>query len=72
MFPAFILAASAIKGVAPSVGIARVGVISIGAYFVGPSVVGLLSDAVTLPYAMMYPALALVLAGYLGKVFKNP
>ena len=71
MFPAFILAASAIKGVAPSIGIARVGVISIGAYFVGPTLVGVLSDALTLPYAMMYPALALVLAGYLGKVFKN-
>ena len=65
------LGAAAIKGIAPSIGIARVGVISIGAYFIGPSLVGLLSDAITLPWAMMYPALALVIAGYLAKTLKN-
>jgi fucose permease len=71
MFPAFIVGAAAIKGIAPSIGIARVGVISIGAYFIGPSLVGLLSDAITLPWAMMYPALALVIAGYLAKTLKK-
>lgn len=71
MFPAFILGAANIKGVAPSVGIARIGVISIGAYFIGPSVVGVLSDAVTLPFAFLYPAGALVLAGYLARVLRN-
>ena len=71
MFPAFILGAANIKGVAPSIGIARIGVISIGAYFVGPSVVGVLSDLVTLPLAMLYPAGALVLAGYLARVLRN-
>jgi predicted MFS family arabinose efflux permease len=71
MFPAFILGSSKIRGVAPSVGIARVGVISIGAYFVGPSVVGLLSELITLPYAMLYPAGALILAGYLAKGLKQ-
>ena len=71
MFPAFIVGAAAIKGIAPSIGIARVGVISIGAYFIGPSLVGLLSDAITLPWAMMYPALALVIAGYLAKTLKS-
>ena len=70
MFPAFILGATMIKGVAPSVGIARVGVISIAAYFVGPTLVGLLSDLVTLPLAMLYPAAALVLAGYLARVLR--
>ncbi len=71
MFPAFIVGAAAIKGIAPSIGIARVGVISIGAYFIGPSLVGILSDAITLPMAMLYPALALVIAGYLAKTLKN-
>jgi fucose permease len=70
MAPAFILGAANLKGIAPSVGIARIGVISIGAYFVGPSVVGGLSDLVTLPFAMMYPALALVFAGYLARVLR--
>jgi hypothetical protein len=60
-----------IKGVAPSVGIARVGVISIAAYFVGPTLVGLLSDLITLPLAMLYPAAALVLAGYLARVLRK-
>jgi len=71
MFPAFILGATMIKGVAPSVGIARVGVISIAAYFVGPTMVGLLSDLITLPLAMLYPAAALVLAGYLARVLRG-
>ena len=70
MFPAFILGAANIKGVAPSIGIARIGVISIGAYFVGPSLVGLLSDLVTLPLAFLYPAGALILAGYLARVLR--
>lgn len=70
MFPAFILGATNIRGVAPSVGIARVGIISIAAYFVGPTLVGFLSDLITLPLAMMYPALALVLAGYLARVLR--
>jgi fucose permease len=71
MFPAFILGAANIKGVAPSIGIARIGVISIGAYFVGPSLVGFLSDLVTLPLAFLYPAGALVLAGYLARVLRS-
>ena len=71
MAPAFILGAANLKGIAPSVGIARVGVISIGAYFVGPSVVGGLSDLFTLPWAMMYPAMALVFAGYLARVLRS-
>jgi fucose permease len=70
MFPAFIIGAANIRGIAPSVGIARVGVISIGAYFVGPTFVGILSDQITLPYAMLYPALALVLAGYLARILR--
>ncbi|MCF8529222.1 MAG: MFS transporter [Aquiluna sp.] len=70
MFPAFIVGAAAIKGIAPSIGIARVGVISIGAFFLGPSLVGYLSDLITLPLAMMYPAAALVLAGVLAKVLR--
>ena len=70
MFPAFMLGAAKIKGIAPSIGIARVGVISIGAYFVGPTLVGVLSDLITLPLAMMYPAMALVLAGFLARALR--
>jgi len=71
IFPAFILGAANLKGVAPSVGIARIGVISIGAYFVGPTVVGVLSDQITLTYAMLYPVVFLVLSGCLAKAIKG-
>ena len=70
MFPAFVLGASQIPGVAPSLGIARVGVIAIAGYFVGPTITGFLSELVTLPVAMLYPALALVLSGYLARALR--
>ena len=71
IFPAFILGAANLKGIAPSVGIARIGVISIGAYFVGPTIVGVLSDQITLTYAMLYPVFFLILAGYLARALKG-
>jgi hypothetical protein len=70
MFPAFVLGASQIPVVAPSLGIARVGVIAIAGYFVGPTITGFLSELVTLPVAMLYPALALVLSGYLARALR--
>ena len=71
IFPAFSLGAANLKGVAPSVGVARIGAISIGAYFVGPTVVGVLSDQISLTYAMLYPVVFLVLSGYLAKAIKG-
>jgi hypothetical protein len=71
MFPAFILGAANLPGIAPSVGIARIGVISIGAYFVGPTIVGVLSDQITLTYAMLYPVMALILSGYLARALRG-
>lgn len=71
MFPAFIAGAATIDGVPPSLGIARIGVISIAGYFIGPTITGFISEVTTLPVALMYPAIALLVAGYLGKVLKN-
>ena len=62
---------AAAKGIAQSIGNARVGLISIGVNLIGASLAGLLSDAITLPLAMMYPALALVIADYLARTLKN-
>jgi MFS family permease len=67
MIPAFISAAGRIPNVAPSVAIARLGVISLAAFFIGPSLVGGLAELTSLPLAMMFPAVSLVLAGYLSK-----
>lgn len=71
MFPAYILAASEVPGMASSVAIARVGVIGIAGYFIGPSVTGALAQVLTLPVAMMYPVLMLLLAGYQSHIIKK-
>ena len=71
MFPAYILAASEVPGMASSVAIARVGVIGIAGYFIGPSVTGALAQLTSLPVAMMYPVLMLLLAGYQSHIIKK-
>jgi MFS family permease len=71
MFPAFIAESAKIEGVPPSLGIARIGVISIAGYFIGPTITGFISELTTLPTAMMYPALALVLSGWLGRYLSS-
>ena len=70
MFPAFILAASRVPGVAPGVAIARVGVTGIAGYFIGPTITGFLADLFSLPVAMFYPVALLAMAGYLSRVIK--
>jgi len=71
IFPAYILASAEIPGVPPSLGIARIGVISIAGYFIGPTITGFISELTTLPVALMYPAGALILSGYLAKYLKQ-
>jgi len=71
MFPAFMLAASKIPGIASGVALARVGVIGIAGYFVGPTVTGVLADTFSLPVAMAYPVALLAMAGFLSRVIKN-
>ena len=70
MFPAFILAAGATKGVASAVAIARVGVIGIAGYFFGPTLTGLISEVTGLPIAMFFPIAMLFLAGVLSRTIK--
>ncbi|NCV98878.1 MAG: MFS transporter [Actinobacteria bacterium] len=71
IFPAYILASAEIQGVPPSLGIARIGVISIAGYFIGPTITGFISELTTLPIALMYPAGALILSGYLARYLKQ-
>ncbi len=71
MFPAYILAASEVPGMASSVAIARVGVIGLFGYFIGPSVTGAIAQLTSLPLAMTYPVLMLLLAGYQSHVMKK-
>jgi fucose permease len=71
IFPAYILAASAVPGIAPSVAIARVGVIGLTAFFVGPAFTGGLAQLTSLPVAMAFPAMMFIFSGYQSRVIKN-
>lgn len=70
IFPAYILAASEVQGIAPSVAIARVGVIGIAAFFVGPSLTGGLAQVTSLPVAMALPAAMFIFSGYQSRAIK--
>jgi MFS family permease len=67
MFPAFIVGAAKVPGIPASLGIARISVISIAGYFLGPTVTGLISELTDLPTAFMYPGIALIAAGIAGR-----
>ncbi|MFM6941464.1 MAG: MFS transporter [Candidatus Planktophila sp.] len=71
MYPAFILAASRIPQFAAPVAIARVGLIGIAGVFVGPTVTGLIAEATSLSWAMLYPIGALFVAGFLSRAIKT-
>jgi MFS family permease len=71
IFPAYILAASRVEGVAPSVAIARVGVISMAAFFIGPSITGGLAEATSLPIAMTLPVIMFLFSGYQSRAIKR-
>ena len=70
MFPAFILAASAIPGIAPSVSSARAFVIGLSGFFIGPSIIGFLAEGTSVSIAMAFPILSLLVAGLLSRVIK--
>lgn len=61
-FPAFNLAAASIPGVAPSVGLARIGLIAIASYFAGPTIIGGLAEITTLPIAFAFPVILMMCA----------
>ena len=62
-FPAFNLAAMSVPGVAPSVGMARVALISLAGNFFGPAIIGGISELTTLPFSFGLLALLLLLVG---------
>jgi hypothetical protein len=69
-FPAFNLAAASIPGIAPSVGLARIGLIAIAAYFGGPTLVGLIAELTSLPVAFAFPVILYLIAGVQSKYIK--
>lgn len=71
MFPAFILAASRVPGVAPAVAISRVGLIGIAGFFIGPTITGLIAEVTTLAWAMAYPIGMVLVAGFMSRAIKT-
>ena len=69
-FPAFNLAAASIPGVAPSVGLARVGLIAIASYFAGPTLMGGISQLTSLPIAFAFPVLLMMSAALQTRFIK--
>jgi MFS family permease len=66
-FPAFNLAAMSVPGVAPSVGMARVALISLAGNFFGPALIGGISEFTTLPISFLLIAILLLLVGRQSK-----
>lgn len=71
MVPAMMLAAAALPGIAPSVAMARIGIIGMAAYFIGPTVTGGLAQLFNLPVAMFFPVATMLLAGWLSHSLKD-
>ena len=71
MYPSFILAASRIPQFAAPVAIARIGLIGLAGIFLGPTLTGLLAEATSLSWAMLYPISALFIAGFLSRAIKS-
>jgi MFS family permease len=69
-FPAFNLAAASIPGIAPSVGLARVGLVAIAAYFGGPTLIGLIAEVTSLPIAFAFPVVLYMIVGLQSKHIK--
>lgn len=61
-FPAFNLAAASVPGIAPSVGLARIGLIAIASYFAGPTIIGGLAELISLPIAFAFPVILMMCA----------
>jgi MFS family permease len=71
MYPSFILAASRLQNFAAPVAIARVGLIGIAGIFIGPTLTGLIAQATSLSWAMLYPIGALFVAGFISRAIKT-
>ena len=70
ILPSVNLAAASIPGIAPSVGLARVGLIAIAAYFGGPTLIGLIAEVTSLPVAFAFPVILYMIVGLQSKYIK--
>jgi len=71
MVPTFMNAAARVPGVAPSVALARVNIIGLAAFFIGPTLTGGVSQLTSLPIALYISVSLLIFTGYQSRVI-NP
>jgi len=71
MVPAFMNAAARVPDVAPSVALARVNIIGLAAFFIGPTLTGRVSQLTSLPIAMYISVLLLIFTGYQSRVISD-
>ena len=71
MVPAFLNAAAQIPGVAPSVALARVNIIGLAAYFIGPTLTGGVSQITSLPIALYISVILLLFTGYQARILST-
>lgn len=70
MVPAFMNAAARVPGVAPSVALARVNIIGLAAFFIGPTLTGGVSQLTSLPIALYISVSLLIFTGFQARVIK--
>jgi len=71
MVPAFMNAAAKVPGVAPSVALARINIIGLAAYFIGPTLTGGVSQLTSLPIALYISVMLLIFTGYQSRVISK-
>ena len=71
MVPALMNAAARIENIAPSVALARVNIIGLSAFFIGPTLTGGVAQLTSLPIALYISVTLLIFTGYQARVLKN-
>ena len=71
MVPAFMNEAARVPNVAPSVALARVNIIGLAAFFIGPTLTGGVSQLTSLPIALYLSVLLLIFTGYQSRVISS-
>ena len=71
MVPAFMNAAARVPGIAPSVALARVNIIGLAAFFIGPTLTGGVSQLTSLPIALYISVSLLIFTGFQSRVISS-
>lgn len=71
MVPAYMNAAARVPGIAPSVALARVNIIGLAAFFIGPTLTGGVSQITSLPIALYISVSLLIFTGYQARILKQ-